>query len=283
MAIGGIRGTGETPSKSYGKWSIDDNYKSRNLPKDGSTQEQAAESARAILALNPSAPDGVYWINLPTAGPTRTYCLMNSSFYGGGWMLTLKATRGTTFNYDANYWTTANTLNPAETNRNDGDAKFNAFNYFQGQDIMATWPDIGSGGSIGGLGNWIWVEAGYPLNINQTKSTLLSLFTYGNRIFIKDSKTFKGWASGVFSSQVDVRFYGFNYVNNPGFGKVRWGFGWNENGGGLYPGGNMDSDDVSGGIGMSSNFGNYSAGDRINCCQDTTGINRTARVELWVR
>ena len=276
MAIGGIKGTGVTPSKSYGKWNIEDNFKARNLPKDGSTYEQAAKSAQAILALNPSATDGVYWINLPTVGPKQIYCLMNASFYGGGWMMALKATRGATFTYSASYWTNANTLNPSDTTRNDADAKFDTFNYYQGQDVMAIWPDIGDGGSLSGLGNWTWIEPGYPINIGLSKSTLLGLFTYGNRIFIKDAKRFRGWASGVFSSQVDIRFYGFNWTDNL---NCRWGFGWNENGGGLYPGGAEGSDDVNGGIG--TNY--HSAGDQINCCQDTTGMNRSARVEMWVR
>jgi hypothetical protein len=63
--------------------------------------------------------------------------------------------------------------------------------------------------------------------------------------------------------------------------RTRWGFGWNENGGGLFPGGNMGSDDVMGGIGMAN--GSYSAGDLVNCCQNRTGINRTARVEVYIR
>ena len=45
----------------------------------------------------------------------------------------------------------------------------------------------------------------------------------------------------------------------------------------------MSSDDVSGGIGMSGNFGSYSAGDRINCCQNHNGINRSTRIELYFR
>jgi hypothetical protein len=89
----------------------------------------------------------------------------------------------------------------------------------------------------------------------------------------------------AFSSQVDVRFYGFNYTGGSG-SNVRWGFGWNENGGGLYPNGNEGSNDVSGGIGMSGVFTtgiNYSAGDQISCCQNVTGINRSARVEIYIR
>ena len=70
--------------------------------------------------------------------------------------------------------------------------------------------------------------------------------------------------------------------NNANF-SVRWGFGWNENGGGLYPAGDQNSNDVSGGIGMGGSFGNYSAGDKINCCQNSSGINRSARVEVYIR
>jgi hypothetical protein len=116
---------------------------------------------------------------------------------------------------------------------------------------------------------------------------------YGGK-FIKDAKTFSGWQAGIFSSQADVRFYGFNYKNAGltygGAGHARWGFGWNENGEGLYSspatmagGGATGSNDVWGGIGLDANGGSYSAGDRISCCQDSTGINRTARVEIYIR
>jgi hypothetical protein len=261
---------------------------------DGSTSDRAAPSASYLVSLGITA-DGIYWINLPTAGPTQIYCILNPAYDGGGWMMAMKATRGTTFNYSANYWTTANTLNPTQTNRNDGDAKFNSMNYFQAKDMMAVWPDISNGGSIPGstLG-WTWLENNFN---DGTRITPISFFgiTYptmnagGSGKFIKDAKTFSGWASGVFSSQVDIRFYGFNYTNNPSYGlsmKCRWGFGWNENGEGLYPssgGGAPGSNDVAGGIGLDTGGGSYSAGDVIVCCQDTIGINRSARVEVYVR
>lgn len=262
------------------------------------TQNNPATSAAAILAEQPTATDGVYWIDLPTVGPTQVYCIMNSSFNGGGWMLAMKATRGTTFNYSSSYWTAINTLNPSDLTQNDGDAKYDVMNYFSAKDIMARFPDIGSGGSIAGLGAWTWLENDFN---GGTRQALTSFFntpstaTYtsptngGSGYFIRDAKTFSGWASGTFSSQVDIRFYGFNYINNPSYGtnaKVRWGFGWNENGEGLFPGSSgsyRGSNDVSGGIGMDSSYGNYSAGDYISCCQDTTGINRSARVEIYVR
>lgn len=245
--------------------------------------------------------DGVYSLNLPTVGLTNVYCLLDPKWDGGGWMMAMKAAAtGTTFNYSANYWTTDNTLNPTETNQNAGDAKFEVMNKFQAKDIMARWPDISTnGGSIPSTGTWTWMENNFN---GGTRQTLIGFFTSpsnrtytsptfgGSGYFIKDAKTFSGWQSGVFSSQTDIRFYGFNYVPNPGYGvnaKVRWGFGWNENSEGLFPGNNvasyMGSNDVSGGIGMDSSFGSYSAGDKISCCQDTTGINRQARVEIYVR
>jgi hypothetical protein len=242
---------------------------------DGSSSAKAAPSAIAIKKAYPNSGDGVYWINLPTVGPTQTYCLMDDRYDGGGWMMMLKATTGTTFNYDSSYWTTANTLNPTDLTRSNADAKFHTMNYFPGRDLMAIWPDITTapGGSIPGTGNWTWLQKGFNGGERIAPTTFFSTV---NRRFFKDAKTYDGWASGVFSSQVDIRFYGFNWTDNL---KVRWGFGWNENGGGLYPNGVEGSDDVVGGIGNTYD----SAGDRINCCQDTTGINRQARVEVYVR
>ena len=278
-----------------------------NVPAPLGSAFNPADSASIIKAMNTNAPNGVYYINIPTVGSTKVYCIMDSAYNGGGWMLAMKATRGTTFNYSANYWTTANTLNPTALNLDDGDAKYDVFNYYEGADIMARWPDITtSGGSIPDVGVWTWMEKSFNrqrstvakislLNFFTTAGTYLYNVTNYGGYFIQDAKTFSGWSSSVFSSQVDIRFYGFNFQNfRAGYynfaAKVRWGFGWNENGEGLYvdpatlaTGGAPGSDDVSGGIGMDSSFGDYSAGDRINCCQDNTGINRSARVEVYIR
>ena len=260
---------------------------------DGSSSDKAAPSALAIKRANPSALDGVYWINLPVVGATQIYCIMDNVYDGGGWMMAMKATRGTTFNYDANYWTASNTLNTTAYNQSDGDAKFDTMNYYRAKDMMARFPDVttGTGGSVKDTGAWTWLENDFN---SGSRATMISFFnqTYtmnygGSGFFIKDAKTFSGWESGIFSSQVDVRFYGFNYNPNPTYGstaKVRWGFGWNENGEGLYPSNNVTyigTNDVSGGIGMT--WGSYSAGDYINCCQDSTGLNRSMRTEVYIR
>jgi len=216
---------------------------------------------------------------------------MDTSVDGGGWMMALKATRGNQFSYYSSYWTTTDVINTntSSVNRNDGDSKFEIMNCYNASNMLALWPDITTnGGSLPSnkFNCWTWLENG----ISAYRTTLINLFSTASRTFIKDAKTFSGWNGSVFSSQSDVRFYGFNYYNNQGDSngtRTRWGFGWNENGGGLYPNGDMGSDDVAGGIGMNGlqqNTGlKYSAGDAIGCCQDNTGINRSARVEIYIR
>lgn len=251
---------------------------------NGLSYHSAGTSAQQLKNDYGYNTDGVYWIDLPTVGPTQIYCIMNSAIDGGGWMMAMKATRGNTFNYTARHWTNVSTLNRNDLTRNDADAKYHTMNYFQGKDLLALWPDIGQGGSISVSGYpWTWLQNNFN---DGNRTTMINFFNTVDRKFIMDAKLYSGWASGVFSSQTDVRFYGFNYRNNPGFARVRWGFGWNENGGGVYPGGNMDSDDVTAGIGINTFWNNinyYSAGDNIACCQDTTGINRSARVEVYIR
>jgi len=321
---------GKNPSTStntFGRISLKTQLFLKNngtYAKDGLSSAGAGTSAAQLKADYGYNTDGVYWINLPTAGPTQVYCLMNNQWNGGGWMMAMKATTGTTFNYSANYWTTYNTLNPTDVTRNNADAKYDVMNYFAAKDMLAVWPDIttGTGGSITGLGVWTWLQNNYYrggrmswvdfnniasdyLTTDQSGAYGVSANPYGG-YFLGDAKSFSGWASGIFSSQVDIRFYGYNFNNfyNSTYGitaRVRWGFGWNENGEGLYQGassigrgvanattgpsksGAPGSDDVSGGIGMDSTYGSYSAGDKISCCNDTTGINRSARVEVYVR
>jgi len=255
---------------------------------DGLSAATAAPNAKYIQTAFSNFTDGVYWINLPIVGPTQIFCLLNSAVNGGGWMLMMKATRGTTFSYNSSYWTTINTLNPTENNRNNGDAKFNTMNYFYAKDIMALWPDIAwnansstTGGSVntnGSYGVWCWLQNNFN---NGVRITPVNFFSSASKLFFGDAKSYGGWNGGVFSAQSSVRFYGFNYTNASN-AQVRWGFAWNENAPlALYPTGDEGSNDVSGGIGM--NYGSYSAGDYIGCCQDNTGINRTARVEVYVR
>ncbi len=249
--------------------------RSKYIP-DGLTVATAATSAKAIKTAYPNSPDGVYYINLPTVGVQAVYCLMDSKYDGGGWMMAMKATRGTTFNFDANYWYTANTLNPAQTNQNDGDAKFDVMNYFVPTEMMALWPDIpnvgSESGSIDNLNTWSWLQK----NLTDGR-TLISRFSSAptqQAIYTSTNGTMTFNGNGTpFSNQAGFTFYGFNYTTYAPT-KVRWGFSWNNET-------NQDSNDVSGGIGMAS--GSYSAGDRVTCCPYYQGINQSARVEMYVR
>jgi len=246
---------------------------------DGLTVATAAPSAKAIKAAYPTSTDGVYYINLPTVGIQQVYCLMDSKYSGGGWMMAMKATTGTTFNYDANYWNTTNTLNSTDLTRNNADAKFDVMNYYAAKDIMALWPDIANvaseSGSIDNLANWSWLQNDFH-NAGAT-TTLISKFAASPTQVAFTSNTsgstsFSGYGT-PFSNQGGYAFYGFNYTGNAGT-KVRWGFGWNNEA-------DQGSNDVSGGIGMAA--GSYSAGDYMGCCNIQLGINRKARVELYIR
>jgi hypothetical protein len=242
---------------------------------DGSSSEKAAVSAVAIKQAKPDSPNGIYWINLPTAGPTQTFCIMDDDWDGGGWMMALKATRGTTFSYTSNYWTTANTLNPTALNLDDGDAKYNVMNYFQAKDIAARFPDTSNGGTLGSsLGGWTWHENSF---YNSTRTTLINFFNTVTDYYVRADDAVTAWPghanAGPFSAQGGWRRYGFNIAT--GGREARWGFSWNNE---LTPG----SNDVDSGIGMGNRVF-YSCGDYITCCQTYGGVNRSMRVEILVR
>ncbi len=246
-------------------------------------------SARIAKAILPAAPDGIYNINV-NGTPTRTYCLMDSKWDGGGWMLLMKATRGTTFNYNATYWTSdTTTLNPTELTRSvDADAKYNAFNHVRVKDIMAHWPDIVdskgasiTGGSIAQTETWTWLVNNYYGS--GALATLITGLAPVSPTLSRDSPTapdpklFTGFDARIWSTQEPTRRHvlggGTHITANQ---HTRWGFIWNENGLGDFT-----SSDVSGGIGMT--HGTYSSGDYVACCHTSVGLNRSMRVQLYGR
>jgi len=273
--------------------------------RDGSSAERAAASATEIKNWSGTNTNGVYWI-LVNGVATQVYCIMDSAIDGGGWMLAMKgANTGSTFNYASNHWTTTTTLNAGSaflrgnSSTVNEDAKFDVFNYAPAEKVMAIFPDVpgaNRGGAVSGQSyGFIWIEnmpapanttsyAGRPAQGNYLGKTLRELFAGGEKIFIRDAAAaspYRAAGPGVFSTQTDVRFFGFNYQSANGSNRARFGFGWNENGGGLYPDGNEQSNDVSGGIGIDRQ--NWSAGDFIGCCQNSTGLNRRMQFELYVK
>jgi hypothetical protein len=271
---GNIQCTTVTTSNIY--------YQGRLIPMlDGSTANNAAPSAKYIQETFNITTDGTYWINLPTVGATQIYCIMNRACAGGGWMMCLKGTRGTTFNYNANYWTTNNTLNPSQTNRSDGDAKFDTYNYFPATDWLAIFPDVTSGGDLpNGFGGWVWIE-------NNAVNTTIPLLDFFNRNY-QITKASNGvgynatnpaprgllkWSDSLWSYSIGFHWYGINYRTFSSH-YVRWGWATNNENDQL-------SNDISGGIGLIG--GSYSAGDYVACCNVNSASNRTMRFEWFVR
>ena len=89
----------------------------------GKSSGDAASSAAAILAANPNAPDGVYWLNHGT-GAYQTWCMMDA----GGYHLVAKinntpADTSNPWSYSGARWNQQNTTNESDCqNLNNGDA-----------------------------------------------------------------------------------------------------------------------------------------------------------------
>jgi hypothetical protein len=203
---------------------------------------------------------------------------MDSAMDGGGWTLVMKsAQNSTSFNYSANYWTTANTLNPSDASVELSDAKYDTFNYLSATNMLAIFPDINLStfgsterGSIDGHNyGWTWKQ-----DVPSGPKTALEVFSGADKQYVSLPTAFNGWNGLIFSEQGGFKWYGFNYPGGAPQLKVRWGFGWNNEN-------DEWSNDVSGGIGMSHR--NYSAGDAINCCNTTNGVNRSTAMQMYVR
>lgn len=252
----------------------------------GITSSNPAKNALEIKNATGTNTDGTYFIMCNNV-PTSIYCLMNNQYNGGGWMLMIKSTTSTTFNYEANYWTTTNILNNTDLTRNNADAKYNSFNYVPIKDVMAIWPvaDFGfTGGSFTVTDGWTWLVNDWYNAGTYVKA--INGFNYPSRnASPSDPLTFAGFKSGVFSTQSVARrhvFGGHSFIGNNNWGTVKWGFVWNENGAT-----NFDSCDAWNGIGVSRAFGAFtntgkSAGDNYGCC-GSVGYNRAMRIELYGR
>jgi len=244
-------------------------------------------AARLIKSVYSTNTDGVYYINV-NGTSTATYCLMNSAWGGGGWMMMMKASKNTkTFPYASAYWTdSGTTLNTGETNRSIGDAKFNVMNYGMIKDVFAIWPDVGyTGGSVTNPpDSWTWqVNNYYSSGTRATLMTGLSSANSRDSPVAPDPLDFSGFSGNIWSTQNPSRRHVFGGTSQLGAvnSYFRWGFIFNEN-----ALGDFSSSDVGGGIGMQINFDtnkSYSAGDSITCCATTPGQNKAFSVELYGR
>ena len=91
-----------------------------------------------------------------------------------------------------------------------------------------------------------------------------------NPIYSNTEAPYSAVGNGIFDSQAQINFFGFNYAGSASGGSpnqwhmVRFGFGWNENGGGVE-----NSADVDAGIGMYNPSNNLGAttGMHYGCCE----------------
>lgn len=236
--------------------------------------------ARLLRATNTTTVDRSYFVNVAGTA-TPTYCLMDSKWDGGGWMMMLKATRGTTFPYASTYWTnTATTLNTGSTDRTDVDAKFAVMNQIPVKDVLALWPDVGTtGGSISQTEAWSWMINNYYYG--GTRATAMVGFSSNNSrdatthfLNTSDQTSFAGYSANIWSQQAGAKrhvFGGGTHLSSNV--NIRWGMIWNNEN-------NFATVEVTGGIGMS--HGTYSAGDYYGGA-GTQVLNRSMRVELYGR
>jgi Concanavalin A-like lectin/glucanases superfamily/PA14 domain len=114
-----------------------------------------------------------------------------------------------------------------------------------------------------------------------TPSTLRDMFATSNRCAIRQvqptpsgteaypngtTASYYAAGSNLFATQKDIRFFGINYgmQSTSANTRARWGFGFNENGGG-----DETSNDVLGGIGLGGP--SITAGTFMGCCSATGG------------
>jgi len=128
----------ENENRSYETTSIEDTqsimvsqeYKPPeiDLVNDGSTQATPLKNpsyAFTLISVQenkegniwvPKYKDGYYWINIPNVGSKYIYCIMDKNYFGGGWMLAMRAVYDSkNFSYDSKYFDTPATLNSTST------------------------------------------------------------------------------------------------------------------------------------------------------------------------
>lgn len=287
---------------------------------DGTVRERAAKSAMDIKKITCTNTNGLYWIlpkNGNNANAKQIYCIMDSTVFGGGWMLALKGARDkNTFTYGSSYWTTDNTLNEEDLNQEDfTDAKYDIYNYYEASDCLAIFDGNDTNGELTFVNNfeygWIWTMPSFYNNggkislLNYFKSGFSTFFytttNTGRLDYVRSYLKNKGWYLSpsyfdqylvdvtckkrnplnrkIFSHQEQFKAWGLNFVPGGWNHAVRWGGSFNENWG--WWDGIPNTNDVSCGIGIQAK--NYSAGDAIICCQSSAGTNRSMGFKWFIR
>ncbi len=67
-------------------------------------------------AFIPDFKDSYYWVNLPFVGTRYIYCIMDKNYFGGGWMLAMRAVKNSKrFSYNSEHFTRETTFNDSSS------------------------------------------------------------------------------------------------------------------------------------------------------------------------
>ena len=206
-----------------------------------------------------------------------------------------------------NHWETNTVVREDDLDYNSGkDAKYEIFNYFKVSSCLAIFDKKDTGYEK--LANYGWTWFDYlrnnpKLSLKDYFATSKSQFYYyssgRNYDFVSDynkrnpSKQYdnryirrlsksafdeyiinRDYSNKIWSRQEEFKAFGFNIIPFGWNHNVRWGGTFNENYGGI-----PDSNDVSGGIGVSA-F-NWNAGNTPTCCESSPGAAKKQMGFKW--
>lgn len=275
---------------------------------DGSTSQTAGRSAYDIKLATCTNTNGIYWIKKisddgRTISTSRVYCIMDTNFQGGGWMLVMKGTNSTgTFTYNSGHWTTETRLNendfPSDISSHVSvDSKYDIFNYYKVTSCIAVFDERDT--NISNQPNlcrgWVWIHMNFYNNSLSLKDFYaqgkeqFAYYSSGNHNFTngKDARYVLSLSknefkqkilNGVYNEKVWARqeefmAYGFNIRPYGWSHAVRWGGTFNENWGGV-----PNTNDVSGGIGVQA--AGWNAGNVPICCEFNTGVRNVGYKQM---
>jgi hypothetical protein len=192
--------------------------------KDGSTPGLAAKNATDIRELGITT-NGVYWIDLPGAGPTQVYC--NMEIDGGGWMMLAYA--GSTSGVGNSNHMVFHQFGTLATSRSYGQTSFSRFDYAAGMESasvasMMMWKRTTDDNIMAHTMDEMW----YRLPGNSKGG---NMNFGGNSDLNYDITTMKMSNTGnnVLDIKLPTAGAGTRYENGPSYPAISWNSSYNNN------------------------------------------------------
>jgi len=230
------------------------------------TSANPASSAVAILADQPSASDGAYYIDT-SSGSVLTYCMMS----WGGYMLAMKINSSfdSNFRYDGSNFTTTSPVNESScANTSAADAVSRLYYEYT---ITA-----GVRFSMGSVGNYLNESAGGSVVNRTLKSCMTGSATNSDRSrseILNWQQSATGAATNNWDNQPNCNTAGFNISLNGSEHQCRWGLQMNNES-------DCSSNDAAVGIGCHTN--NFYSGRTGNCSAHRWNPDQIWHEDGWV-